>query len=160
MDRLEYRPVRNGDADALGVFFQALRAAGDENWFHPHPLTLDEAERLCALRDRDQYLIASHGPKVVAYGLLRGWEEGYAIPSLGVAVHPECRGAGLGRSFMLYLHSVAFLRGAPRIRLKVYASNHRARALYEQLGYQFAAQPEGGQYVGILEARAATRAAG
>ncbi len=76
-----------------------LAARGDGRWFHPHPLTAVEAARPCAYDGRDLYYAAVTGDAVVAYGLLRGWDEGYAVPSLGIAVHPAARGLGLrGRS--------------------------------------------------------------
>jgi hypothetical protein len=30
----------------------------------------------------------------VGYGLLRCWAEGFAVPSLGIAAHPDHRGRG------------------------------------------------------------------
>jgi ribosomal protein S18 acetylase RimI-like enzyme len=72
---------------------------------------------------------------VRAYGLLRGCNEGYAIPCLGIAVHPDARARGLGRLVMDYLEAMARHRGAPSIRLRVHKDTARAIALYERLGY-------------------------
>jgi ribosomal protein S18 acetylase RimI-like enzyme len=69
--------------------------------------------------------------------MLRGWDEGYEVPSLGIAVLASARGTGLGRTFMQFLHSAARLQGAPRVRLKVYPENAAAWRLYESLGYCF-----------------------
>ena len=67
--------------------------------------------------------------------MLRGWDEGYTIPSLGVAAASEYRGTGLGRLMMDYLHAVARLSGAPSIMLRVYKGNEAAVQLYQRLGY-------------------------
>jgi ribosomal protein S18 acetylase RimI-like enzyme len=89
---------------------------------------------------------------MIAYGMLRGWDEGYDVPSLGIVVAPAFRGQGYGRSLMHFLHAAAKARGAPAIRLKVYPENSTAVALYQSLGYVFGAK-EGGQLVGLLDLR-------
>lgn len=134
----------------LAEFFAALAEAGDEREFHPHPLTAQEAKRLCEYAGRDLYYVMSEGRRVVAYGMLRGWDAGYDVPSLGIAVHPRERGRGIGRELMEMLHAAARGRGAPRVRLKVYPSNEPALRLYRSLGYTFHSE-ERGQLVGLLE---------
>lgn len=134
----------------LTAFFDALTASGDDRWFHPHPFTSEEAARWCAYQGRDLYYAAATKDAVLAYGMLRGWDEGYEIPSLGVAVHPEARGMGLARAFMGFLHTAAACRGARRIRLKVYPDNAPARRLYESLGYQLEPTADG-QWLGVLD---------
>lgn len=134
----------------LAEFFQSLREAGDEAEFHPHPFTAEEAARRCQYTGRDLYYILVDQSQVLAYGMLRGWDEGYEIPSLGIAVHPRQRGKGLGRLLMEFLHAAARHRGARTIRLKVYPRNARAVRLYESLGYVFQRE-EAGQLVGFLD---------
>lgn len=134
----------------LAEFFQALREAGDDAEFHPHPFTCEEAARRCQYSGRDLYYILVDQERVLAYGMLRGWEEGYEIPSLGIAVHPRELGKGLGRLLMEFLHAAARYRGARTIRLKVYPRNVRAVRLYESLGYVFRGE-EAGQLVGFLD---------
>ena len=135
-------------AEPLAELFEALRSAGDERWFHPHPLTREEAERLCAYEGRDLYAVLVDGERVVAYGMLRGWDAGFEIPNLGIAVHPEARGRGAGRALIERLHEEARSRGARRVRLTVYTANDPARRLYEQLGYEL--EEKGDDMVGYL----------
>src|SRR5205823_2006359 len=92
---LEFRGVGPALEGGLAAFFEALRANGDERTFHPHPLTRDEARRRCHYRGKDLYYVATDGARVLGYGMLRGWDEGYAVPSLGIAIAPGCRGVGL-----------------------------------------------------------------
>ena len=134
----------------LAAFFDVLARRGDDRWFHPHALTSQEAARLCAYRGRDLYYAAAHGDAVLAYGLLRGWDEGFAVPSLGIAVHPDARGLGLARAFMAFLHAAASVKGASRVRLKVYPDNAPARRLYESLGYHLEPAADG-QLLGVLQ---------
>jgi ribosomal-protein-alanine N-acetyltransferase len=142
---LACRRLTADDGADLGRLFAALRESRDERLFHPHPLS-DEAAVAIARGQAtthaagssraDEYHVAWRGEKIIAYGMLRGWSEGYAIPSLGIAVHPGHRGQGVARRFMRYLHAVARFRGARELRLKVYRHNHAAAALYRSLGYQ------------------------
>jgi len=86
---------------------------------------------------RDVYALLIDEARPVAYGMLRGWDEGYATPSLGIAVRRESQGRGYGRSMMRCLHATARSRGASRVRLRVHPDNGRARRLYESLGYAY-----------------------
>ena len=129
-------------ADVIGLFGQIRQSLGAE-FFHPHPLDEAEARRLCALTGKDYYCLAYLGDKPVGYGMLRGWEAGYAEPSLGIALDPSFIGRGLGKALTLHLQAVAAEKGATHIRLKVYTRNQAARSLYLKLGYVFAPLTEG-----------------
>jgi RimJ/RimL family protein N-acetyltransferase len=89
--------------------------------------------------------------------MLRGWDEGYQVPSLGIALHAQARGTGLARAFMLYLHQVARWQGAKRVRLRVFPDNIPARRLYESLGYAFQTGNDE-QLVGFCELEAKVHA--
>jgi len=134
----------------LAAFFERLRAQEIDKFFHPHPLTAEEAPKRAAYHGRDFYGVFMEGTAVVGYGMLRGWDEGYQVPSLGIVIDPAAQGRGYGRLLMESLHATARQRGASRIRLKVYPDNTRAVALYRSMGYVFQAE-EGGQLIGFLE---------
>ena len=59
------------------------------------------------------------------------------VPSLGLAIHPQCRGQGAGRRLMPHLHERARYRGAATVRLTVSRTNGAAIALSPSLGYRF-----------------------
>lgn len=134
----------------LTSFFEALVSFGENRYFHPHPLTRDEAMARAHYRGNDLYYLLTENETIIGYGMLRGWDAGYDIPSLGIVIHPGARGTGLGRAFMHFLHAVARRKGATKIRLKVYRENTMAFGLYRELGYVFESQEEGGQVVGYL----------
>jgi ribosomal-protein-alanine N-acetyltransferase len=106
-------------------------------FFTPHPFTRECLVALAAAPGRDLYYVLMAEGAALAYGLLRGWNEGYAVPSLGLAVAPSARGRGLGRLMMEFLHSAARQRGATRVRLRVRPDNATALALYRRCGYLF-----------------------
>lgn len=119
-------------------FLADLEANGDDAVFHPHRFDSEAASHIVTLAEigSDEYwlLVAD---EVLAYGMLRGWTEGYAVPSLGLAVAHQHRGRGLARMMMYHLHDRAIARGASHVRLKVDRNNHAAYRLYKSLGYVF-----------------------
>jgi len=145
---LEIRTVCPELEQQLAEFFSALRLS-DEGHFHPHPFTFEYASELARYCGQDMYYLCLDCQKVLCYGMLRGWDEGFEIPSLGIAVHPDARRAKVGESMMHFLHSAARWRGAKRVRLKVYEANIAARSLYEKMGYRFESI-EDGQLVGLI----------
>jgi ribosomal protein S18 acetylase RimI-like enzyme len=147
---LQIRLVDASLLEALTQFFAEIRANGDDQFFHPHPFTADEAQRRAAYQGADLYYVLLQGVRILGYGMLRGWDEGYAIPSLGILIAKEARGTGLGALMMRFLHAAARCQGAEKICLKVYPDNAAAVALYQKLGYRFEAQ-ESRQLVGYLD---------
>lgn len=138
-------------------FFDAVVSLGLESQFHPHPFDSATANRICEHRELDWYAGAfvrvQDSWSMVGYVMLRGWDEGYSIPSFGICVLPDYQGIGLGRVLMKAAILVARLRQSPSIRLKVYPENVHAIALYESEGFLFADKLEQDQIVGILELR-------
>lgn len=128
-----------GDARALADVFADI----DETFFRPHSFTASEARLIANHVGKDVYAILLDGPQAVAYGMLRGWDEGFATPSLGIAVRSASQGRGLGRLMMGHLHDEAKRRGALQVRLRVHPDNIRARRLYESLGYGYAGEDRG-----------------
>jgi sugar O-acyltransferase (sialic acid O-acetyltransferase NeuD family) len=135
----DFRVVGPGDAPALAELFSDI----DETFFRPHPFTKKRARDIANHAGRDAYAILLDGQRPVAYGMLRGWEEGYETPSLGIAVRNDSQGRGLGRLMMAHLHAEAGRRGAKQVRLRVHRDNIRARRLYETLGYEYAGEDRG-----------------
>lgn len=134
----------------LAQFFAVIRESG-EQFFHPHPFTDDSAKVISQYSGSDLYYLLVDGKQVLAYGILRGWDEGYDVPSLGILVHPQARGGKLGELMMYFLHCAARRKGSRQVRLKVYSENTSARSLYAKLGYKFDSAEENGQLVGKLE---------
>jgi ribosomal protein S18 acetylase RimI-like enzyme len=126
------RAVRPDDAAGLADLFSHI----DTTYFRPHPMTADGALAIADYVGRDVYLVGSVGAELIAYGMLRGWDEGYVVPSLGIAVRTSHVRHGHGRAMMSALHAVARSRGASAVRLRVAPGNRGARRLYAALGYE------------------------
>ncbi|MEM5789504.1 MAG: GNAT family N-acetyltransferase [Syntrophobacteraceae bacterium] len=121
----------------IADFFRVLADVRESEIFGPHPFTAEQAFAIANYHGADFYAFAIHCEKVIGYGMLRGWDQGYDIPSLGISIHPNFRSIGIGNMLMYYLHSVASLRGCTKIRLRVNRDNHSATRLYDKMGYKF-----------------------
>lgn len=122
-------------APALREFLLDLAMRKEDAFFCPHAADIETICGIVATKTLDQYLLLVDSSNVYGYGLLRGWDEGYEIPSLGLAIHESLRGCGFGRAFMHYLHATAKYRGADQIRLRVHKDNAHAIRLYRSLDY-------------------------
>jgi ribosomal protein S18 acetylase RimI-like enzyme len=87
---------------------------------------------------------------VIGYGMLRGWDEGYSIPFLGISIHPSHHGKGYGKIMMNHLHRIAYDCGVRSIKLKVYKDNIGAISLYKKLGYILTEDKDSDKLVGTI----------
>lgn len=86
-DRLpvEFAPIRREHTSALAQLLVALDRMGDGQNFHPHPLDTLTADRIANHVGADYYCVGFTAAGLVSYGMLRGWDEGYDVPSAGLA---------------------------------------------------------------------------
>ncbi len=151
---MEIRKIKSGDKDSLSDFFERIN--NDEkaaNFFHPHPLTKKYAKELVGKikKSKDLYFIVVQKNKIVGYSMLRGWDEGYNIPSFGICIHPEYQGQGLGKLLTDYTLNKAKEKKADKVMLKVYKNNKKAHQLYEKIGFEFSKETKDKkQWVGFL----------
>lgn len=139
--------AHSADPCELAKLFDAI--SGDA-LFTPHPFNRTFIDWLRTHTGRDRYLVASLGTEaLMGYGMLRGWDDGFEVPSLGIAIHPSARGIGLGTLMMNTLHRHAWAAGAQSIRLRVHPENARAIGLYMRLGYACTGE-ERGQLVMVV----------
>lgn len=147
---LEISALVSRHADALAEFFETVRKDGSEAFFHPHAMSREAAFERAAYVGSDSYFVMTRGSTIVGYGMLRGWDEGYDTPSLGLVIHPDYRGKGLGGLLMNFLHVAAALRGAKEVLLHVDQGNEVAIKLYQSLGYRLAGATNRDDFVGRL----------
>ncbi len=152
------RLVGAEDAPLLADIFREL----DATFLRPHPFTDEAAEQLAAHEGQDVYALLMDDGRPVAYGMLRGWDEGYRIPTLGIGVRTKLQGRGYGRTMMTHLHAIARGRDCPIVRLRVHAENTRALLLYESMGYVHVGLERGELVMlfDLVDADPAARAAG
>jgi ribosomal protein S18 acetylase RimI-like enzyme len=122
----------------LTRFFEEINSPEYTDFFSPHPLDATYAEHICHYQGRDlYYAIVHNGTKIIGYGMLRGWDEGYEIPSIGLCVLKKYQGSGLGKILLHFLETVIRLNGCDKVMLKVKKNNLAAFKLYREANYSF-----------------------
>jgi [ribosomal protein S18]-alanine N-acetyltransferase len=131
------RTLVSSDATALANFFERLSADPEtRRFFHPHALDKGSAQRIANYRGPDVYLGCFEDGHMIGYAMLRGWEEGFKVPALGVATDPHRRREGIGRALVHHTLRLAAQRGASKVLLHVHADHVVARRWYEAEGFR------------------------
>jgi len=117
----------------IDIFFETNRE--DYEFFHPHEFSWGALKNIILTKSKDSYVIMVENGAIAGYGLLRGWDEGYDIPSLGIIIDKKSRGNGLSKILMEELHNKAKKCGSTKVRLTVFKENYNAVNLYNNIGY-------------------------
>ncbi len=126
MGVLTVRPFRATDREAVVELWERCELI--RPWNDPH---LDIDRKLA--RDADTFLVGCLADEVVAsvmagYDGHRGWIN-------YLAVDPDTRGAGHGRTMMRAAEASLLALGCPKVNLQIRASNRDAVRFYESIGY-------------------------
>jgi [ribosomal protein S18]-alanine N-acetyltransferase len=124
------------DEASLAAFFEENNRPEVTKNFHPFPLDAESAHRICAEPRRDRYFAAWDYAEIAGLAMLRGWDEGYDVPSFGIIVDHRRHGKGYGKALTSHALELARQLGCERVRLTVHADNPRAVALYEKAGFK------------------------
>jgi GNAT superfamily N-acetyltransferase len=135
MNRLELVTLTVGDAQRLGSFFERNNVPAVTAFFHPFALTRETAGGLLAAAMLDRFFLGVRGDDPVAFSMLRGWDAGFAVPSLGMFVDVRWQGRGVGRRMLDATLLAAREAGGTAVRLSVYERNAAAFSLYMSRGF-------------------------
>ena len=121
----------------IGPLVAAYEASPPEYSAYFQPFRFDEATLRGVLERRraDLYFSALWGSEPAGISMLRGFDEGYAVPSYGVWVAAALSGRGLGRATLEHAVATCQNIGCAELMLKVHPLNARARRMYERFGF-------------------------
>jgi ribosomal protein S18 acetylase RimI-like enzyme len=128
---LRVRPVAPGDTEAVLVLWRLVFPEyGDTS--NPQRSPAAAVARKLAFGD-GLFWLAERGGHVVGSAMAgydghRGW-------LYSVGVHPEARGAGIGRALVGEAERALAALGCPKVNLQVFASNASAQAFWRSVGY-------------------------
>jgi ribosomal-protein-alanine N-acetyltransferase len=74
------------------------------------------------------------------------WEIGDEVHVTNIAVHPDCRRRGIGRTLLGHILDDARQRSLRVVALEVRPSNREARQLYESYGFRVVGRRKGYYY--------------
>ena len=126
-DRFFIRRMREGDLPAVGVI-EAL------SFSNPWSDTTFRGEIQNTSVSFPMVVVRRPGDEVVAYIIF--WMIRDDVQVNNVAVHPDCRGLGLGEAMMRFAIARVRAAGATFMTLEVRPSNTPALALYKKLGFE------------------------
>jgi ribosomal protein S18 acetylase RimI-like enzyme len=132
---IRLKNIQPEDLETLSDFFAGNNVPGITDSFTPFPLTPETAEWIACQPHRDRFYLAFDGNTPVGFSMLRGWDEGYSIPSFGIFIDHRQHGHGFGRELLALTVGEAKNLGCEKVRLSVYASNPAACRIYRDLGF-------------------------
>lgn len=134
-NEIRIRIVWPSDCEVIARLFQNNNVDEVTRYFHPYPLTRESAYVIACTAHQDRYYVIFCDDQMSGICMLRGWDEGYSVPSYGVLLDRRIWGQGIGRIVTQFAISEAEKLGCERMRLSVYANHAVARHLYESLGF-------------------------
>ena len=117
------------------TFFEAISQKPIQEHFNPHPFDESFATWLTQYNGKDEYFFLVEGQHILAYGMLRGWDEHFERPSLGICSHPSFKNQGHANTMMSHLIQIGKNRKVKEIILKVKRDNLGAKSLYKKFGF-------------------------
>ena len=131
----------------LDAVFDEIVTGEDNKLFHPHPFTKEFAAHLSSYSGRDYYALAFCAKDVVGYAMLRGWDEGYAVPTVGLYICRKYRGRKFALPLLRQLRLEALQRGAVEMMAKVAVENIRSMRAFISAGFTTRREEKGIAYL-------------
>lgn len=101
---------------------------------------------------QDRYWAAYFGRELAGFFMLRGFDDGFEIPSYGVSVAERFARRGLLRLSLSFVITWCQLNGVERLMLKVHPDNVIARLAYERYRFRYdRTDPASGHLVYYLD---------
>ena len=104
-------------------------------YFIPFNFDLQTVEKKLTDAKLDLFFGIFVNARLVGFYMLRGFDEGYDIPSYGVWISSEFAGKGLARLTIQHAISFCKINNINQLMLKVHPDNLKAIKLYEDFGF-------------------------
>lgn len=132
---MKFRKLLQEDLPALGTLFDENNVPEITRHFHPFPLSCGSAREILKEDSMDHYFGIFCGAQLAGFSMLRGWDEGYDVPSFGMFVSVHSQNKGIGSKLLDLTLKEAGKMGCRKIRLSVYEDNDKAHHMYESRGF-------------------------
>ncbi|MBA3240173.1 MAG: GNAT family N-acetyltransferase [Acidobacteria bacterium] len=120
------RPLRVEDAQALSTLLLA-QPPEYTRFFHAFSFAADQIAKMLAERGQDIYMGLLWQDELAGFFMLRGWNEGYDVPTLGTFVAEKYRGYGFMQLTVELTKVICKLRGTSRVMYKSHPDNAPAK---------------------------------
>ena len=120
----------------LSMFFAENNVDAVTRSFTPFELSAEMARWIACEPHKDRFYLGMIDDKPVGFSMLRGWDEGFSIPSFGIFIDYRKHGLGLGKELLDLTIEAAKGLNCSKIRLSAYASNLSACKIYLSRGFK------------------------
>jgi RimJ/RimL family protein N-acetyltransferase len=135
LNTLEIIELKVSDAKLLST--KLLNEPKDYiKYFDPFDFSVISIEKVIRQKKNDKYFGIFLNREIAGCYMLRGFDEGYEIPSYGVWIASEFSNSGLSTLTLYHVFSFCKLNKIKKLMLKVYPDNLIAKTLYESVGFQ------------------------
>lgn len=103
--------------------------------FIPFEFKYDNLKSILEKVDKDLFIGIFVNKKIAGFFMLRGFDEGYEIPSYGVWISSQYSNKGLAKLTIQHSISICLMSGVKKIMLKVHPENKVAFNMYKKFGF-------------------------
>lgn len=132
---VEIKELQSNQASTLSALI--LNTPKDHTkYFTPFSFEEDSIKKIISNAVNDKYFGILINDELVGFYMLRGFDEGFEVPSYGVWILDKF--SGLGLSKLTLQHAITFckINNIKKIMLKVHPENIIAKSIYEAFGFQ------------------------
>lgn len=105
------------------------------SYFIPFVMKSDDLKSMLEKIEKDLFINVMVNKKIAGFFMLRGFDQGYEVPSYGVWISSEYANKGLAKLTLQYSLSICRLTGVNSIMLKVHPENKVALKMYKSFGF-------------------------
>jgi RimJ/RimL family protein N-acetyltransferase len=105
-------------------------------YFIPFTFDFETISEILSKAKSDQVYGIYVDNKLIGFYMLRGFDEGYSVPSYGVWISEKYSNRGLSTFTLQHAISFCKLNSIKRIMLKVHPDNITAKHIYEKHGFK------------------------
>lgn len=105
-------------------------------YFIPFTFDLETISGILSKAIKDQIYGIYVQNEIAGFYMLRGFDEGYSVPSYGVWIAKKFSGKGLSTFTLQHAISFCKLNSIKKIMLKVHPDNLAAKHIYEKYGFK------------------------
>ncbi len=104
-------------------------------YFTPFEFTVESLTSILNKAVKDKFFGIFVNNEIAGFYMLRGFDEGYDIPSYGIWISSKYSNKGLSKLTLYHSFSFCKLNNIKTLMLKVHPDNIIAKNLYEALGF-------------------------
>ncbi len=133
---MKIKLVGKADFEDLAALFENNNVESVTRFFTPFTLTRETAQEIAQGEHRDRYYLGLADDRIIGFSMLRGWDEGYDVPSFGMFIDRQHQARGYGQQLLDLTIAAARQLGCEHIRLSVSTGNRPAYHLYQSRGFK------------------------